>query len=178
MRSWFPSKYSASMRMVLASSGFVLEFASLPRAATSFSILPWSSQSSFAIHQRFCAAHRRDTTGGPIPRRVLIRDVPDPVRSVAPDHADAGAVPSPIPSLGINTEAKIFRTLDRAHIGGGTILAHGPVLIHIGLGKHSAQFALSGTSWLTWDSTGPAFGLRLHHQRLRPLHLYVSAGRR
>ena len=46
------------------------------------------------------------------------------------------------------------------------------------MGKHSAQFALSGTSWLTWDSTGPAFGLRLHHKQLRPIHLYVHIGDR
>src|SRR5580700_4822209 len=60
MRSQLLSKYSASMRIILANSAFCSASDSLRSAAASFSILPFSNQSSLRISQRVCALHWQD----------------------------------------------------------------------------------------------------------------------
>src|SRR5713101_4575956 len=167
--------------MALASSRLVLEFARLRSAPTSFSILPFSSQSNWRISRRFCssliggiqfASQVPEMLAGMIEIddlnrtwKVLIGNIPDPVRAITHDNSDAGPVPASIVGLGINTEPKLFRGLDRANIGGGILVTDRPALIiDISLRKHAAQFAFPGASRLTVCSTSATFGLGLHHK--------------
>src|SRR5205823_15135768 len=106
-------------------------------------------------------------------------DIPDPVRPIAHDYSEGGAVPTPVPSLRINTETKLFGGFNRADVRRRTLIPQRPApIIDIGLRKHGAQFAFAGSSGLAWGSTGPAFGLSLHHKHLRPIHLHVQVRNR
>ena len=44
--------------------------------------------------------------------KVLIGNIPDPVRAITHDNSDAGPVPASMVGLGINAEPKLFRGLD------------------------------------------------------------------
>src|SRR5215467_5347087 len=57
-------------------------------------------------------------------------------------------------------------------LGGGTLVTdRSALIIDISLRKHAAQLAFPGASRLTGCATRATFGLGLHHQHLRPIHL-------
>jgi hypothetical protein len=71
--------------------------------------------------------------------KMPVGKIPDPVRAIAHDNADHGPVPAPMIGLRIDPEPELFSRLDSAHIGGGTLIARGSVLIvDSGLCKHTA----------------------------------------
>jgi len=106
--------------------------------------------------------------------QVLIGNIPDPVRAITHDNSDAGLVPASMVGLGIHAEPKLFRGLDPANIGGGTLVTdRSALIIDISLSKHAAQLAFPGASRLTGYATRATFSLGLHHQHLRPIHLHV-----
>src|SRR5712675_1363886 len=91
--------------------------------------------------------------------KMLVGEIPDPVRAIAHDNSDRGSVPSPVVGLRIDPESEVFRRLDRADIRGGTFIADRPALIiDTGLCKHTAEFAFSGACRLAWRSTRAALG--------------------
>src|SRR5580693_8251007 len=57
-------------------------------------------------------------------REVLIGNVPDPVRPIAHNYAYGGAVPTPVPRLGIDSQTKLFGGFNDTHIRGRVLIAH------------------------------------------------------
>src|SRR5215472_8845663 len=52
------------------------------------------------------------------------------------------------------------------------------LIIHIGLREYRTQLALARACGPTWRSPRTAFGLGLHHEHLRAVHLYIEIGNR
>src|SRR5215469_10251571 len=109
--------------------------------------------------------------------KVLIGQVPDPVRAIAHHNPNGGTVPTPLVSLGIDAKTKLPGSFNGTDIGGGSFIAHRSALgIDPGLGEYRTQFAFPCASRLTRVSTWPPFGVGLHHKHLRAINLNIQVG--
>src|SRR2546426_2643999 len=97
-------------------------------------------------------------------RKVLVGQIPDPNGPIGNDDFDGGPLPTSAPGLCIDAEAELFRSFDGSYVGGGVRLADGPaILIHSGLGKHTAELALACAGALSLDPAGPPLGFGSHN---------------
>jgi len=106
--------------------------------------------------------------------KVGVGQIPDPGGSVAEDDPDGGPLPASAPGLGVDSEAKLFGGFDGSHVGGGVRVADRPaLLVHGGLRKNAAQFALACPGALSFDSAGSPFGFGGHDRDLDAVDQHI-----
>src|SRR5438093_4728403 len=112
-------------------------------------------------------------------RKVQADKIPNPFGAVANHDLLECTTPATSPSFGIDSPAKLFRTLDGSCILGGIVIADWiAFLIPLRLGEDASQFYFPSMGRLARALALPTDRLFLHHRNSRPIQLHVQDAHR